>query len=127
MDRMDLQIRGGVPRRSSSDGAPGRLDSATAAARVARARAAASERLAGTPWRCNAEVPSRWLRGEDGGVRLPRPATAALDRAVDRAALSMRARDKLLRVAWSVADLAGAAAPTADHLAMALALSAVSS
>lgn len=124
LDRIDLQIR--VRRVSSAhlltlDRRP-RPSTAAAADRVSRARRAAVARLSGTPWRANAQLPSRWLRGEDGGVRLPRSATAELDRAVDRASLSMRARDRLLRVGWTIADLAGASSPTADHLATALAL-----
>ena len=49
-------------------------------------------------------------------------ATAALDRAFDRGALSMRGYDRLLRIGWTVADLDGAPSPRAEHLGLALAL-----
>lgn len=125
LDRVDLQIR--VRRVTAAqvmaaDDAAARLSSAVAAERVAQARAAAADRLASTPWRTNAEVSSRWLTGDAaGGRRLPRAVTAPLDRALERGALTMRGYHRLMRVGWTVADLAGAASPTLDHLAMALA------
>lgn len=124
LDRVDLQIR--VRRITAAamraaDGR-GRLDSARAAASVSAARAAARERLARTPWRRNAEVSGRWLRGGDGGVRLPASVTSALDRALERGAITMRGYDRVLRVAWTAADLAGATTPAAEHVGFALGL-----
>jgi magnesium chelatase family protein len=125
LDRVDLQIR--VRRVTAAqmrlaDDSGGRLSTAQAAGQVAQARGAAIERLAGTGWRSNAQVSTGWLTGEErGGRRLPRSTTAPLDRAFDRGALSMRGYHRVLRVGWSVADLAGATVPTADHLGMALA------
>lgn len=125
LDRVDLQIR--VRRVTAAqmmlaDDSANRRSSAVAAARVLDARGAAIERLAGTGWRSNAQVSSGWLTGDElGGRRLPRSTTAPLDRAFDRGLLSMRAYHRLLRVGWSVADLAGATVPTAEHLGMALA------
>lgn len=87
---------------------------------VTAARARAAERLAGTPWRVNAEVPGNWLRGV--GRRLTRSDTAVLDRALARGTLTMRGYDRALRVAWSIADLAGKDRPGRDELASALVL-----
>jgi len=129
LDRVDLQIR--VRRVTAAqllaaDDTSTRLSSAQAAARVADARAAAAERLSGTPWRSNAQVSSRWLTGDgDGGRRLPRTVTAPLDRAFERGLLSMRGLHRLMRVGWTIADLRGAGTPTADHLALALTFRAV--
>ena len=78
------------------------------AARVQDARAAQAQRLAGTPWRTNGDVPGRWLRERLGPDRA---LVADLDRAVDRGTLSLRGVDRVLRVAWTVADLAGRSAP----------------
>jgi magnesium chelatase family protein len=46
----------------------------------------------------------------------------AVDDAVDRGRLSARGVDKVLRLAWTVADLAGRDVPGRDDLAVALAM-----
>lgn len=132
LDRVDLQIR--VRRitaarlRTAADGLGGDRavrDTASVAERVVVARAAALTRLAGTPWRRNAEVSGRWLRGGDGGIRLPAATTAALDRALERGAITMRGYDRVLRIAWTNADLDGAGTPGPDHVGLALAMRSV--
>lgn len=94
---------------------------AQARERVLRAQEAAARRYAGTPWRTNAQVPGPWLRGEGrmhpGGV-----ATRALDFALERGGVTMRGYDRVLKVAWTVADLEGAARPDAQHVGRALGL-----
>jgi magnesium chelatase family protein len=42
-----------------------------------------------------------------------------LDRALSAGKTSMRGYDRCLRLAWTIADLAGATVPTADHVAQA--------
>jgi magnesium chelatase family protein len=98
------------------EGAAGE-SSAVVAARVAEARQAQSQRLSG--WGCatNSEVRGRVLRNE---LRLPRTVTAALDRALDRNLVSARGWDRVLRVAWTIADLGGHSAPDADDVSLAL-------
>jgi magnesium chelatase family protein len=86
--------------------------------RVILARAVAAERLAETPWTRNADVPGSWLRAH--GRRLPSTATTAIDRALERGVLTMRGYDRTLRLAWTLADLDTAAAPTSHHLGAAL-------
>ena len=86
-------------------------------AKVSLARSAASERLQGTPWSKNAQVPGPFLRRE---LRLGKAVTAQLDSALDRNLISMRGYDRCLRVAWSVADLAGVSAPRTEELATAM-------
>jgi magnesium chelatase family protein len=51
---------------------------------------------------------------------LPRGATSVLDRALERGAITMRGYDRSLRLAWSIADVAGAEQPTAEHIHTAL-------
>jgi magnesium chelatase family protein len=63
-------------------------------------------------------VPGPWLRTPAGAP--VRGATAALDRALERGALTMRGYDRVLKVAWSLSDLDGAVRPTADHVGRAL-------
>ncbi|MDH6237485.1 YifB family Mg chelatase-like AAA ATPase [Cryobacterium sp. CG_9.6] len=120
LDRIDIQL--GVQRitaaqlRLSTDSV--RIDSAQARSRVVDARAAAAERLRHTPWEFNSQVPGPWLRGAD--ARLDLKTTAPLDRALERGGITMRGYDRVLRVAWSVADLEGADRPGAEHVGLAL-------
>jgi magnesium chelatase family protein len=85
--------------------------------RVAAARAVAGERLAGTGLTVNSQVPGRMLRER---FAVPRPALRLAERALERGALSVRGFDRVLRVAWTVADLAGRTVPGADDVAEAL-------
>ena len=81
---------------------------------VTSARLASLERLNATPWRTNSEVPGSFLRRN---LRLDRKTTAQLDFALDKNLISMRGYDRCLRVAWSIADLAGRTVPSKDDLA----------
>jgi magnesium chelatase family protein len=117
LDRVDLQLAvRQVTLNDFVEGAAGE-SSAVVAARVAEARRAQSQRLSG--WGCatNSEVRGRVLRNE---LRLPRTVTAALDRALDRNLVSARGWDRVLRVAWTIADLGGHSAPDADDVSLAL-------
>ena len=120
LDRIDIQLR--VERITAvrlrlPDEAP-RLSTAIARSRVVSAREAAASRLKATPWRLNSEVPGAWLRGK--GAHLGPSTTASIDRALERGGLTMRGYDRVLKLAWSIADLDGATRPTADHLGQAL-------
>ncbi len=109
LDRVDLRVQVfPVARAALLDDAASGETSATVAARVIAARAAAADRLAPTPWRTNAEVPGPVLRSR---WRPPARALAEATRALDRGALSARGFDRVLRAAWTIADLAGRAAP----------------
>lgn len=105
LDRIDIQLtlaRVSVAHRSRSAST---TTTAQARARVAEARARTARRLAETPWRTNAGVPGGWLRE---GPQAPAPAVRRpLDAALHRGALTLRGYDRVLRVAWSLADLAG--------------------
>jgi magnesium chelatase family protein len=89
------------------------------AARVAAARKRAALRLAGTPWRVNAEIPRDELLRRfmpDGGGWEP------IERATSLGILSDFAAADALRVAWTFADLSGRPSPTRDDCAAALGL-----
>src|SRR5262249_31647505 len=92
----------------------GRQSSAEVAARVAAARAAATERWRHSDWRTNAEVPGGVLRRQPW--RLPRAALLAVERHLDAGELSARGFDRVLRVAWTLADLVGRTTPGADEV-----------
>lgn len=90
--------------------------SSVVASRVREARARQLRRLRGTPWVTNGEVPGSHLR-----KRLPLPAdTGPLERALSRGTLSVRGVDKVLRLAWSVTDLAGRDRITSGDLRVAM-------
>jgi magnesium chelatase family protein len=110
MDRIDLHVW--VTPVTLSDLLGERMEvetSETVAKRVVDARTAAAERLAGTGWRTNSEVPGTVLRSR---WRLPRSATVLADDALDCGWLSARGYDRILRMAWSIADLAGRPVPS---------------
>ena len=120
-DRIDLRLTlHRVSKVLLDDPHEQRVTSSQLQERVVRARAIAAERWSGTGWTVNAEVPGSWLRSQR--LRLPRADTAVLDHALARGALTLRGYDRVLRVAWTVSDLAGADRPRRTEVAQALVL-----
>ncbi|WP_413450640.1 YifB family Mg chelatase-like AAA ATPase [Georgenia phoenicis] len=120
LDRVDLQID--VPAVTRASAALGSLgeSSDVVSARVAAAREVQRRRLAGTPWQSNAEVPGSWLRAPEQGLGA-RP-RAVLERALDSGTLSLRGMDRVLKIAWTLADLAGRPHPDLDDVGTAMSL-----
>jgi magnesium chelatase family protein len=87
---------------------------------VVQARALQAERLAGTGWSLNRDIPGTALR--QGRLALPKGRTRELDNDLDRGLLTLRGYDRCLRVAWTIRDLRGGGAPTAADVGEALAL-----
>ncbi|MFD3578230.1 YifB family Mg chelatase-like AAA ATPase [Streptomyces sp. NPDC058644] len=120
LDRIDLKVEVEPVTRSELAGYGTRGDSTqTVADRVRVARERAAARLTGTGWRTNSEVPGHALR-----ARWPAE-PGALDAAeldLERGFLTARGLDRVLRVAWTVADLAGRDRPAAQDVALALQL-----
>jgi magnesium chelatase family protein len=115
LDRIDIHVE--VPRLPHSDLANGmRGDpSSSVRAKVERARATQRQRLGGEG--CNASIPPKQLRDVcalDDADRL------LLARAMGKLQLSARAHDRILRVARTVADLAGAEHIASEHIAEAI-------
>lgn len=118
LDRVDMQLE--VLEVSRADrllDAPVET-SADVAHRVAQARAAARARLAQTPWSTNSQVSGAWLRAHGAGPG----AHPDLERALDAGVLSLRGVDRVLRVAWTLADLAGRRDPGPQEVGQALVL-----
>jgi len=93
--------------------------SAVAAQRAAAARERSAARLAGTPWRLNAEIPGSALR------RAFPPAAGSLrplEQAMELGRVSARGADQIVRVAWSLADLAAKDVPGPDEINLAIRL-----
>ncbi len=113
LDRIDIHVSvSRVARAQLFDTSVARITTAEARVRVAAARAASTERWG--PVRPD----STQLRV--GRFRLPPTTVRSLDAALDRGALTMRGYDRVLRIAWTLADCDGATVPTADHLGRAL-------
>ncbi|MDR1999782.1 MAG: YifB family Mg chelatase-like AAA ATPase [Frankiaceae bacterium] len=121
IDRIDLNVTvypvPGAQLLGDSAG-PAPESSAAVAARVAAARRAAERRWAQHGWRCNAEASGAVLRSAPW--RPPRAALRLAETALERGLLSARGFDRVLRMAWSIADLAGRDSPGEDELAEAI-------
>ncbi|GAA1005523.1 hypothetical protein STXM2123_3132 [Streptomyces sp. F-3] len=120
LDRVDLRVEVDPVTRSelARRGARGETTAAVAE-RVRAARERAAARLAGTPWRNNSEVPGRELRSRWHAAP---GAMEQAERSLERGVLTARGLDRVLRVAWTVADLAGHDRPDATDVALALQL-----
>ncbi len=117
LDRMDLRVR--VPALSWTEAArssPGE-SSCAIRLRVEAARRRQTERYAGTGVLCNAQLGgsgiTRWCALDAEGERM-------LQHSFTRFGMSMRAHDRILRVARTIADLEGSSAIRLPHLAEAL-------
>lgn len=118
LDRIDMRITVGPVdiHRADPDDAE---SSAVIAARVAVARQRQRKRFLEHPWSTNAHLPGPELRRdfapEPGQRRL-------LDHAIAQGRLTLRGHDRVLRLAWTLADLDGVDRPGADQIGRALAL-----
>jgi magnesium chelatase family protein len=109
-DRIDLRIPVTAPTRASLDeGFASAEPSKVVAERVLEARERQRRRLAGLPWRVNGEVPGPVLRRD---LRPPAQSLDPLHTAFGKGQLTARGADRVLRVAWTIADLAGHDVPS---------------
>ncbi|GAA4816291.1 YifB family Mg chelatase-like AAA ATPase [Tomitella cavernea] len=116
LDRVDLRLMLRRPTGGMLTPEPGET-SVRVRERVTAARTAAAERWRDRGWTTNSAVPGSVLRRE---FRPPAPARAPIETALRRGRLTPRGVDRCLRVAWTLADLAGHTVPTVDDTATAL-------
>ncbi|MEU5419864.1 YifB family Mg chelatase-like AAA ATPase [Streptomyces sp. NPDC020799] len=117
LDRVDLRVRVEAVTRAELTGRDGAESTETVAARVREARERAAARYRATPWSTNGEMPGHELRTRWH----PLPgALAEAERDMECGLLTARGLDRVLRVAWTVADLAGHDRPDAEDVAQAL-------
>jgi magnesium chelatase family protein len=119
LDRVDLQVVMPAINLAALGQEPGE-SSAVVAARVEQARHVQARRWAGQGWSLNGQASGAALRR--GRWRPARAVTADLDRALDRGLITLRGYDRVLRLGWTVADLAGHLSPERDDLGLALTL-----
>ena len=120
LDRVDVKVElEPVSRKELLSDRSFSESSRTVALRVVQARERAAHRLRGTPWRLNGEVPGSELRR----TWPPAPGSlAVLERSLERGLITARGVVKVIRVAWTIADLAGRPRPTSDDCESALGL-----
>lgn len=117
LDRIDIRVRL-RPITTMTDGAHAAAESTRQVRdRALFARERAAQRWSDHGWRSNAEVPGPVLHRE---FALAAEATALLERALKRGVITARGADRSLRVAWTLADLAGDERPGRNHVAAAL-------
>ncbi len=121
LDRIDVQVQLMPVRAAELMANDGDVEpSAVVAARVAAARQAAATRWADLGRRLNAEVEGPHLRRPPW--RLPARSTAELRGRLDSGSLSARGFDRVIRMAWTIADLDGRDRPDRDDVREALQL-----
>ena len=119
MDRIDVRVALSRPTLADLQfGSTYAESTAVVAARVLAARERAGARLDQTPWVINNDVPGPDLRRL---FPLPQSAADSLNSALMRGQLSPRGADRVARVSWTVADLAGHDRPTRSDVLAALA------
>ena len=120
LDRVDVKIElEPVSRKELLSDRNFSESSRTVAQRVLQARERAARRLRDTPWRLNGEVPGSELRR----TWPPAPGSlAVLERSLERGLITARGVVKIVRVAWTIADLAGRPRPADDDCDAALGL-----
>jgi len=116
LDRVDLRVQMHTVRAGAfaPDAAEG---SAQVRTRVAAARAAAAARWRPHGFRTNAEVTGAVMRRH---FRLGDAAMAPLRTSLDRGLISVRGVHRAMRMAWTLADLAGRSTPSVDDVLTAL-------
>lgn len=119
LDRIDIRHQMASVNRVLLDVAAHDAEPSSAVlARVAEARDRQRRRLRDTPWLTNGDVSGTYLRQH---LALPDD-LGVLNSALQRGLLSARGVDKVLRIAWTLADLAGSDGPGARELRAALQL-----
>jgi magnesium chelatase family protein len=117
IDRIDLRVE--LPTVPASAILADQVDaepSGPVAKRVATAREAAAARWAeaGEAWRLNSEVPGPALRS--ARWRLPPRTSRTADELLMRERITARGYDRILKLAWTIADLRRHGAPTAEDV-----------
>jgi magnesium chelatase family protein len=118
VDRVDIQVAVPAVEAAALTSGGGGEDSATVRGRILPAVARQEDRLRPYGLSRNAHIPSALLR--NGPLALGSRARAGADAAVDRAELTARGHARVMRLAWTIADLRGMDRPAAEDVDTAL-------
>ncbi|MBU0986535.1 MAG: YifB family Mg chelatase-like AAA ATPase [Proteobacteria bacterium] len=117
LDRIDIHVEvPAVPYRDLM-GKDGAEPSAKIAGRVATARAVQSERFFRTKIHCNAHMSNRHIKKY---CNIDETSSSLLETAIDKLGLSARAYNRILKIARTIADLAGESDIKVDHVSEAI-------
>jgi magnesium chelatase family protein len=117
LDRIDLQVEvPAVPYKELKQ-TRATLDSATMRERIGRARQVQADRYGGLHFSCNSELSGKWLQEF---CPLADVEHDFLEGAVNRLGMSARAFTRVLRIARTIADLAGEERIGVSHLSEAI-------
>ena len=119
MDRIDMRVQVEPVSRVEMAATELGESSAQIKTRVIAARKAAAIRFTGKPWSLNAHIPSRELRTT---YRPERIAMNFLHDELDKERLTARGLHKVIRLSWTLADLAGRELPTLSDVTQAFSL-----
>ncbi|GAA2041966.1 YifB family Mg chelatase-like AAA ATPase [Catenulispora yoronensis] len=118
LDRMDLRLAIHPVGRAEMFTATAGEPSTSVRDRVLEARARATHRFADHPWSTNAQIPGNALRSDFA----PAPDSLTdLESRYQSGTLTARGYDRLLRVAWTLADLTARPRPGPEEVGIALA------
>jgi magnesium chelatase family protein len=118
MDRIDIRLGLSRPSRAELASRRPAEGSAIVRQRVIEARLRARERFRVLPWTVNSGIPSGELRRQ----WQPDPGGCELMNDLERRSPNLRGPDRILRVAWSIADLAAHDRPSRDDVALAISM-----
>lgn len=118
MDRIDIRLTVQRPSDGELQSTAPAESSAAVRERVDAARERTRRRLDGSPWRRNAEIPTGQLRSH----WKPDAGGADVLRESERRSANLRGSDRVLRMAWTLADLGGRDRPGRDDVMAALTL-----
>ena len=117
LDRIDMHIEVRPIRFEELDAGPEEESSTEIRCRVAKAREIQQRRFAARPFHCNAQMERSDVQTH---CDIHRAAKALMKQAIESWGLSVRAHDRILKVARTIADLGASEKVEAEHVAEAI-------
>jgi magnesium chelatase family protein len=113
LDRIDIRVEVEPVGRVDLDSLTAAESSASIRQRVARSRAKAAQRFHGLGYSLNSEIPAKSLRSD---FRPERAAMNFLHEQLDKELITARGLHKVIRLSWTLADLAERPVPTIEDV-----------
>ena len=117
LDRIDIQVEVPPVDRIAAQHSESVESSRDMRRAVILARTTARERFARFGWSCNAQASGEWLHKHTSDKAL-----TLVNRALESHRLSLRGADRALRLAWTLADLAGHVSPGCEEMSQGITL-----